>query len=228
MYCYTVYASNKESNHFVINVVRNLTEWFTKSKFYHVETWFKSPKNYKIDLPNGGVFEIKKGKTYISSVTKKGHILYTLEKYEKFRKEENFTGQLTALKWEANDELYFEDLTRLMQNQKKYTLVWSFLSAVDNKLAKIGINMFKYLGKVFNLGKIYSKEDFCSATVYVSRYYSNINQVFTGTLDEAKAKGLSLSPQDDYDFFKPHALEEFTLATFYEGKIADNNIKNIK
>ena len=228
MYCYTVYASNKESSNFFIKVVRNLTQWFTKSKFYHTETWFKSPKNYKIDLPSGGVFEIKKGKTYISSVTKKGHILYTLEKYEQFRKEENFTGQLTALKWEAHDELHIEDLTRLIQNRKIYTLVWAFLCAVDNKLAKIGINMFEYLEKVFNLGKIYSEEEFCSATVFVTRHYSGVKKIFQGTLDQAKVKGLSLSPQDDYDFFKPHALEEFTLVTFYEGKIADNNIKNIK
>lgn len=228
MYCYTVYASNKESKHFIVNVFRNLTEWFTKSKFYHAETWFIAPKKYKIDLPNGGILNITKGTIYISSVTKKGHILYTFEEYAQFRKNENFTGQLTALKWRANDKTYFEDLTRLMQNQKKYTLVWAFLSAFDNYLSKIGINMFEYLGKVFNLGKIYSQEDFCSAQVFVSRYYSCVKKIFQGTLDEAKAKGLSLSPQDDYDFFKPHALEEFTLATFYEGKIADNNIKNIK
>ena len=228
MYCYTVYASNKESNNFIINVVRNLTEWFTKSKFYHVETWFKASKNYKISLPSGGVFEIKKSETYISSVTKKGHILYTLEKYEEFRKKENFTGQLTALKWEAVDALFFEDLERLMQNTKKYTLVWAFLSDIDNKLQKIGINMFKYLGKVFNLGKIYSKKDFCSATEFVRMFFSAVKKIFQGTLYEAKAKGLSLSPQDLYELQKHYALEEFVLATFYEGKIANNNIKNIK
>ncbi len=228
MYCYTVYASNKESNNFIINVVRNLTEWFTKSKFYHVETWFKASKNYKISLPSGGVFEIKKGETYISSVTKKGHILYTLEKYEEFRKKENFTGQLTALKWEAVDALFFEDLERLMQNTKKYTLVWAFLSDIDNKLQKIGINMFKYLGKVFNLGKIYSKKDFCSVTEFVRMFFSAVKKIFQGTLYEAKAKGLSLSPQDLYELQKHYALEEFVLATFYEGKIANNNIKNIK
>ncbi|NBP02344.1 MAG: hypothetical protein EBU90_19950 [Proteobacteria bacterium] len=228
MYCYTVYASNKESNHFIINVVRNITEWFTNSKFYHAETWFKAPANYKISLPSGGEFKIKKGETYISSITKKGHILYTLEKYEEFRKKENFTGQLTALKWEAVDTLFFEDLERLMQNTKKYTLVWSFFSALDNKLQKRGINMFKYLSKVFNLGKIYSIKDFCSATEFVRRFFSGVKKIFEGTLDEAKAKGLSMSPQDDYEFLKPHALEEFILATFYEGKIANNNIKNIK
>jgi len=106
--------------------------------------------------------------------------------------------------------------------------VWSFFSAIDNKLQKRGINMFKYLSKVFNLGKIYSIKDFCSATEFVRRFFSGVKKIFEGTLDEAKAKGLSMSPQDDYEFQKPHALEEFVLVTFYEGKIANNNIKNIK
>ena len=88
--------------------------------------------------------------------------------------------------------------------------------------------MFKYLSKVFNLGKIYSKKDFCSVKEFVAFFVSAVVKIFQGTLDEAKAKGLSLSPQDLYEFQKPHALEEFVLVTFYEGKIANNNIKNIK